>query len=85
MADTVRVLFFATAREATGQRFVESPVSPQGIPVHQLLDELGSRYPALEAILRSSRIVLNGQYLTSLRGRVRPGDELAVHPPYSGG
>ena len=85
MADAVRVLLFASAREATGQRFVEPTVAPQGVSVEQLLRQLANKYPALDAILAASRIVLNGEYLTDLRSRVRPGDELAVHPPYSGG
>lgn len=85
MSESVRVLCFATAREATGQRVVESPVAKDGTSVERLLRELAQQYPALEPVLANSRIVLNGEYLTDLRGRIRPGDELAIHPPYSGG
>ena len=85
MASTVQVLFFATAKEATGRRTVSVAIPSSGVTVRQLLAELISRYPNIDAILRSSRFVRNGTYLESRTTRIHPGDEFAVHPPYTGG
>lgn len=84
-ARTVRVVLFATAREAVGRPAVDCVVPPEGLSVAELLRRLGSEYPRLRATLRSSRFVRNGRYLSGRTGRIRPGDEFAVHPPYGGG
>ncbi len=85
MDRTVHLLFFATAREAIGRPRLERPVGSEGIAVADLVDALAREYPRLAPVLRTSRLVLNGRYLRGTGGRVGPGDELAVHPPYSGG
>ena len=85
MSGTVRVLLFATAREAVGRSQVEVPVPEEGIGVVPLMDSLATRFPRLRTVLASSRIVRNGEFVTGGRARCRAGDELAVHPPYSGG
>jgi molybdopterin converting factor small subunit len=36
-------------------------------------------------VLVISRFVRNGEYLPGPVGRLSGGDELAIHPPYSGG
>ena len=82
---SVRVLLFASAREAVGRSSLDWPVPRSGISVAELLRALGSKYPRLRPALRASRFVRNGRYLESLGLRVRPGDEFAVHPPYGGG
>jgi molybdopterin converting factor small subunit len=85
MARPVRVLFFATARTAVGRASVDWPVSPAGVSANELARALVAEYPRLGPVLRGSRWVLNGRYLRGRTGRVRPGDEFAVHPPYGGG
>ena len=85
MPSTVRVLLFATARTATGAGRLERPVSAQGVPVGEFLGALADDYPGLRKVLTVSRLVRNGEYLHGTAGRLRPGDELAIHPPYSGG
>ena len=85
MADRVRVLFFATARDAVGHGSLERVVPPEGTSLRELLDGLGGAFPRLRAVLKESRLAVNGEYARSPGQRVRPGDEVAVHPPYSGG
>lgn len=82
---TVRIRLFATAREAVGVPLLSWPVPPTGVVAAELIRQLGTEYPRVKPTLQASRFVCNGEYLTSLRVRVRPGDEFAVHPPYGGG
>ena len=82
---TVRVRFFATAREASGVASQPWPVPPEGLPTRLLVEQLVRRYPALGPIVRHSRFVRNGEYVERPTEPVRPGDEFAIHPPYSGG
>jgi molybdopterin converting factor small subunit len=79
------LLLFATARAAVGSGALEWPVAAEGIPVRELLDELAEAHPSLVRILAHSRIFHNGVPVFRLDERVKPGEELAVHPPYGGG
>jgi molybdopterin converting factor small subunit len=81
----IRIRFFATAREAAGRSVSEIDVPRKGLSVSQVLGLLTTRYPRLGPVLRTCRFVRNGEYLTGLTGRVFPGDEFAIHPPYTGG
>ncbi len=85
MRGTVRVVLFATARTAVGQGQFDRPVPEGGVEVRAFLAELTRDFPALRRIIPLSRFVRNGEYLSSVRGRLKPGDEFAIHPPYSGG
>jgi molybdopterin converting factor small subunit len=82
---SVRVLFFASAREAVGRASVVRTVPADGAGLTEFLDELAGTYPRLREVLRISRIVRNGEFVARRMGRVAPGDEIAIHPPYSGG
>jgi molybdopterin converting factor small subunit len=82
---SVRVLFFATAREAVGAPSIDREVPARGSTIEALLSGLVEEHPRLQPILKGSRFVRNGEYVAGQRARVRPGDEIAVHPPYSGG
>jgi len=84
-ADPVRILLFASARKVVGRSIVEWPVPAEGLSTRELVRRLGAEYPRLRPTLNASRFVRNGRYLTGLTGRIRPGDEFAVHPPYGGG
>jgi len=85
MARTLAIHLFATAREAAGTASMERPIAPQGILLRTVLRELATETPALGPILRHARYARNGAYVRGRNVRLRPGDELAVHPPYSGG
>jgi molybdopterin converting factor small subunit len=85
MPGSVRVVFYATAREAVGRSRLERPIANDGVGLDELLAALASEFPRLPKVLSASRLVVNGEYVTAPGTRVRPGDEVAVHPPYSGG
>lgn len=85
VVEPLRVLLFAGAREAAGTPEAVLELEPGETPVSDVLRALRQRYPRLGPILASSRLVRNGEYLRGRSGSVRPGDELAIHPPYSGG
>ncbi|HEV2317182.1 MAG TPA: MoaD/ThiS family protein [Thermoplasmata archaeon] len=81
----VRVVLFATARQAVGAGEITWEVPTEGITVGELIEGLTSRYPHLRPIVAHSRLLCNGEYLPRRSVRLRAGDEFAVHPPYSGG
>ncbi|MCI4353064.1 MAG: MoaD/ThiS family protein [Thermoplasmata archaeon] len=85
MTRSVRVLLFATAREAVGAASVDWEVPASGSTVRALLAGLVEEHPQLEPILKGSRLACNGVYVRGRRARIGPGDEIAIHPPYSGG
>jgi len=79
----VRVLFFATAREAAGCASAELSI-PDGATVRGAKDAIGERFPALRARLPHYRFALDREF-APLDAPVREGAELAVIPPVSGG
>lgn len=81
----MRVLLFAQAREAAGHRRLTVAVPPGGRPLVELLAELRAAYPGLRPLLRTCRFAVNGVYVDLAAARLADGDELAVHPPFSGG
>ena len=81
----VRILLFASAREAVGRRELSWPLPPGGMTVAKLVAALGAEYPKLRPTLSVSRFVRNGRYLDDLETSLGAGDEFAVHPPYGGG
>jgi molybdopterin converting factor small subunit len=85
VATTVRVLLFASAREAVGQSSLRRPIPDGGIALAEFLEGLAELHPPLRRVLRISRIVRNGEVLPGRSGRVAPGDEIAIYPPFSGG
>lgn len=85
MAPTVRLLFFAGAREAAGCPELRLSVPRAGLTTRELLVRVRARYPGMARVLRASRVVRNGEYVAGEGERIVPGDEVAIHPPYSGG
>ncbi|MCI4349706.1 MAG: MoaD/ThiS family protein [Thermoplasmata archaeon] len=85
MAGRLRILLFATAREAVGESTLSWPLPRTGLTARQLLDALGKAHPKLAPVLSISRIARNGAYLTLLSTPLTSGDEIAIHPPFSGG
>ena len=87
---TIRVLFFASAREAAGDVSKTSlELSADEANTKSLRQKLADLYPALAEMVRdeeSLTLALNEEYLTS--GQVLPlkdGDTIALIPPISGG
>lgn len=81
----VRIHLFAAAREAVGASVLVWALPARGMPAEALVRRLAAEHPKLRRTLRASRFVRNGEYLSDLKARIRPGDEFAVHPPYGGG
>ena len=85
MGRGVVVRLYAAAREAAGTDRLEVPISSPRGTLGAVLDRLIAEYPALAPLLPHCRFARNGTYVRGRAAAVRPGDEIAVHPPYSGG
>ena len=85
VASWVEVLLFAQARQAVGAARVAVPVGRSGVSLAELLRSVQADHPALAPVLAKSRVAVNGTYTPNHRIRVRPGDQVAIHPPFSGG
>jgi molybdopterin converting factor subunit 1 len=79
----VRVLFFASAREAAGCSGLELEL-PAGATVGDAREAIGERFPALEPRLVHVRFALDREF-ASAGAPLHEGAELAVIPPVSGG
>ena len=81
---SVTVLFFAGAREAVGTRR-ETVGLKTGTTITELAEELVARHgEGLRAVIPSCALWVNGEPATPATA-LRPGDEVAVLPPVSGG
>ena len=83
---SVRVLFFASLRDAAGVAELKLPLTAS-VSVDELLAELDGRLPsqAMQALTAENvRIALN-QTLTGPSVKIAPGDEVAFLPPVTGG
>ncbi len=85
MPSTVRIRFYATARQAAGRPELDWEIPSDGLPARELVRALAARFPQLRSILTASRFLRNDRYLSSLAETIAPGDVFAVHPPYGGG
>jgi molybdopterin converting factor small subunit len=81
----LKVLLFSTAREAVGRSRIDLDLPTSVSNVREVVVLLGRDYPRLAGILTSCRFARNGEYVQGWTARIRPGDEFAIHPPYSGG
>ncbi|MFH1568843.1 MAG: molybdopterin converting factor subunit 1 [Gemmatimonadota bacterium] len=79
----VTVLLFARAREVAAAREVQLELG-DGARVRDLREQLCDRFPGLQALAASLSVAVNREYATDATF-VRPGDEVAVIPPVSGG
>ena len=85
MGRGVTILLYAQARVAVGHHRMVRPIAPEGVPLAALLRGLVEEFPDLGPILPSCRYVRNGEFTGRRAVRLKPGDELGIHPPYSGG
>jgi molybdopterin converting factor subunit 1 len=79
----VKTWFFASARDAVGQRELDLEV-PDGLTAGDLLRRLVSDYPKLAGCAPSIRLAVNEEYASATQALAN-GDEVALIPPVSGG
>ncbi len=79
----IRVLFFATAREAAGTSTADVDLS-EGAKVSDAREEIGRRFPALRERLIHFRFAVDREF-SELDAALHEGAEVAVIPPVSGG
>lgn len=79
----VCVLLFAEARQSIGTSSIHINL-PSGASVGQLRQEIGSRYPSLNALLSRSGVAVNQRFADDSL-RLGASDEIAWIPPVSGG
>ena len=79
----VQVRLFARYREATGRDRLEVDL-PEGGTVEAAWDAVTSRFPALSAYRPFTLFAVDQDYVQADRA-LRPGDELCLFPPVSGG
>ncbi len=79
----VRVLFFGMLKEFVG-RSLDTIDLPDGASVRDVLSYYQSRIPRLKETLPSLALAVNREYAAA-ETILRPGDEVALLPPVSGG
>ena len=84
---SIRLLLFASAREAAGTGSAEFDETEDAPSLGALLDVACVRFgPAFAEVLATSRVWVNGDEPPGGRAcRLVAGDEVAVLPPVSGG
>lgn len=80
---TVRVLFFGAARDAVGSDEIDFEIQSASSAAGARAQLLNA-YPALQRFGNSLLFAVNQEYAEPDRD-IRPGDEIAVFPPVSGG
>jgi len=84
MAGRVRVLFFASARLAAGGSEMDLPCAEAGMNDEAFWTRLAESHPALKPLRASVRLARNHEFLAAGE-LIKPGDEIALIPPVSGG
>ena len=83
MAEKIKVLYFAHARDAAGKQ-VETVALEEPITAGELLTRLVESHPKLRQLRPSLRLSVNRE-LADEGLRLRDGDEVAILPPVAGG
>lgn len=79
----MKILFFAQAREAAGRDVCELTADgPLSGP--ELWTRLVADFPKLAALRKTARLARDERYLADDE-MLKPGDEVAIIPPVSGG
>jgi len=79
----VRVLFFGMLKDLTG-RESESLSLTEPATLNDVVRHYEERVPGLKALLPAIALSINQEY-AGLQSQLRPGDEIAMLPPVSGG
>lgn len=79
----VTVRLFAAYREMIGQSQIALEV-PEGTTAGAVLTVLTDRYPRLRAPAEATKFAVNQEYVDPATP-LRPGDEVVLLPPVSGG
>ncbi|MEX0683282.1 MAG: molybdopterin converting factor subunit 1 [Dehalococcoidia bacterium] len=80
---TARVRLFARLAELAGTREADVELG-EGLTAADVFAALADRYPGLAGFATSVRFAVNAEYVPNTHP-VRPGDEVALIPPVSGG
>lgn len=80
---TVTVRLFARLSDIAGERATELEIG-EGITAADAFAALAQRFPAMSDMADSVMYAVNAEYVSSDHP-LRPGDELALIPPVSGG
>ena len=79
----VSLLLFAQCRRAAGSSVVAVDL-PDGAGLAELWDAAVRTCPALTPFRETARVAVNRDFADAAT-RLRPGDEVAIIPPVSGG
>lgn len=79
----VRIRLFATLKDRVGREEICIHV-PEGASVADMLRAVAETYPALQPYLSSAVVAINHEFAFP-GDMLRPGDEVALFPPVSGG
>ncbi|HXF68712.1 MAG TPA: molybdenum cofactor biosynthesis protein MoaE [Thermoflexus sp.] len=79
----IQIRLFATLKDRIGREVISVHV-PEGASVADLLQAIAEAYPTLQPYLSSAVVAVNHEFAFPEDG-LRPGDEVALFPPVSGG
>ncbi len=79
----LQIRLFATLKDRMGREVISVQI-PEGASVADLLKTVAETYPALRPYLPSAVVAINHEFAFP-EDLVRPGDEVALFPPVSGG
>ena len=80
---TVTVLLFARLREMAGADKIQVPLGEHA-KVVDLRTAIAESWPGLAGLVARSAVAVNGEYAED-EAILKPGDEVALIPPVSGG
>ncbi|KAJ1822867.1 hypothetical protein LPJ56_003045 [Coemansia sp. RSA 2599] len=86
----VKVLYFASARDAADQKEYETIALEDGTPatLQAVIDKIKASHKGIASVLETSAISYNQEYCDSEQLHeieVKDNDEIAIIPPVSGG
>ena len=79
----IRVLFFATLRQAAGMKTLDLEI-PDQLSVRDLLEMLGRDYPSLKEPLKTVVVAINREFAFE-DALIPAGSDVGLFPPVSGG